>query len=97
MRMAGDDIREYRGVRVKVELRQIMQDVDFMTVNFDDVVCGKTVRPGAYVVIAAHGSDGRDSSEQVQNRGIADVAAMNDEVRVAQRIKRLRPNQTMGI
>lgn len=97
MRMAGDDSRESRGVRVKVELRQIMQDVDFMTVNFDDVVCGKTARPGAYVVIAAHGSDGRDASEHVQNRWIADVAAMNDEVRVAQRIKGLRPNQTMGI
>jgi hypothetical protein len=97
MRMAGDDSRESRGIRVKVELRQIMQDVDFMTVNFDDVVCGKTAHPGAYVVIAAHGSDGRDASEHVQNRWIADVAAMNDEVRVAQRVKRLRPNQTMGI
>ena len=65
MRMAGDDSRESRGVRVKAELRQIMQDVDFMTVNFDDVVCGKTARPGAYVVIAAHGSDGRDASKHV--------------------------------
>src|SRR5216684_4267660 len=71
--------------------------VDLMTVNFDDVVCGKTARPGAYIVIAAHGSDGRDASEHVQNRWIADVAAMNDEVGVAQRVKRLRPNQTMGI
>ena len=95
--MAGDDSRESRGIRVKVELRQIMQDVDFMTVNFDDVVGGKTARPGAYVVIAAYGSDGRDASEHIQNRWIADVAAMNDEVGVAQRVKRLRPNQTMGI
>ena len=39
------------------------------------------------VVIAAHGSDGRDASEHVQNRWIADVAAMNDEVRVAQRVE----------
>jgi hypothetical protein len=62
--MAGDDSRESRGIRV-VELRQIMQYVDFMTVNFDDVICGKTARPGAYVVIAAHGSDGRDASKHV--------------------------------
>jgi hypothetical protein len=39
-------------------------------------------------------SDGGNASERVQNRWIADVATMNDEVRIAKRIKRFRPNQT---
>jgi len=42
-------------------------------------------------------SDGRNASERVHNRWIADVATINDEVRVAKRIKRYRPNQTVGI
>jgi hypothetical protein len=97
MGMAGDDSRESRGMRIEVELRQVMKNVDFLAANLDDVVCGKTARPSAYVVIAAHSSDGRNASERVQNRWVADVAAMNDEVRVAKRIKRFRPNQTVGI
>ena len=48
MGMAGDDSRESRGMRIEVELRQVMKNVDFLAANLDDVVCGKTARPSAY-------------------------------------------------
>jgi hypothetical protein len=47
--------------------------------------------------ISSFSSDGRNASERVHNRWIADVATMNDEVRVAKRIKPFSPNQTVGI
>lgn len=97
VRMAGDDSRESRGSWIELELRQVMKDVDCVAANLDHIVCGKTATPSARVVIATHGSDRRNGSERVQNRWVADVAAMNDEVRVVERIERLRPNQTVGI
>ena len=95
--MAEDDSCEARGIRVEVKLRQVMQYVDSVAANFDHVGLGKSVRPSARVIVSAHRSDRRDATERVQHRWISDVAAMNDEVRVAERIKRFRPNQPVGI
>ena len=94
VRMAGDDSRESRGSWIELELRQVMKDVDCVAANLDHIVCGKTATPSARVVIATHGSDRRNGSERVQNRWVADVAAMNDEVRVVERIEasgRIKP------
>jgi hypothetical protein len=95
--MAEDDSCESRGIRVEVKLRQVMQYVDFVAANFDHVRRGKSARPSVCVIVAAHRSDRRDAAKYVQYRRLSDIAAMNDEVRVAKRIKRLRPNQAVGI
>jgi len=95
--MAGDDSRKSCGIRVTVELRHVMNNIDPVTANLDHVMCGKAARPNISIVIASYTSDGRNASERIQNRWIADVPAMNDHLRVAQRIERLRPNQAMGI
>ena len=95
--MAGDDSRKSCGFRVTGEFRQVMNNVDSMTANLDHVMCEKAARPSTSIVIAAYSSDGRNASKRIQNRWIADIPAMNDDFRVAQRIERFRPNQAMGI
>jgi hypothetical protein len=74
-----------------------VKNVDRVPANLDDVVGRKAVSPHNFVVIAADRANWCEGSERIQDSWIADVAAMNDEVRVSERVECLGSNQTMGI
>jgi hypothetical protein len=65
--------------------------------------CGPRLNPpdargGARLIDIAPDREGRgDAAKPIEYFGIADIAAMYDDLRAAQRIKRLRPDQAMGI
>jgi hypothetical protein len=74
-----------------------VKDIDQVSANLDEVAGRKTESPRAFVVVASDRAHRCKLLERYQDRRVTDVATMNDEVRVVQRIERLRPNQTMGI
>jgi hypothetical protein len=95
--VAGHYGREARGGRIEIELRKVVKNVNRMAANLDNVVCRKAARLRTLVVIATDRADGREGSECIQDCRVADVATMNDEVRIMERIERFGPNQSMGI
>ena len=95
--VTGHDGAEARGIRIDGEFRQIVKDVYQVTADLDDVVCWKVASPAALVVVTAYRVNRRDRLERAQDGRVTDVATVNDEVRVPERLDRLRPNQAMGI
>jgi hypothetical protein len=97
VRMAEDYSSEARGGRIEIELCEVVKNVNRVAADLDNVECRKAAGPRILVVVAADRADRSEGSERVEDGGIADVATMNDHVRVAQRIECRGPNQTMGI
>ena len=97
MRVTKDNSGQTRSIGIGVEFREVVKDQDRVPANFDQVLRREAVRPTAPVVIAADRANRRKCPEHLQDDRVTDVTAMNDEVRAAERIKRLRPNQAVGI
>ena len=53
--------------------------------------------PGAAVVVAAHGTDGRDLSQCLEDIGASDVARVQDELATTERLERFGANETVGV
>jgi hypothetical protein len=86
VRVTGDDGREASGIRIEVELREVVKDIDRVVADLDDVVCRKAGSPSALVVIAADRADRCKGSERFQDGWATDVATVNDELRVSESI-----------
>jgi hypothetical protein len=75
---------QYRGYaaccKIEIEFGKIVKHVNELRLNPDQVTLGKAVGPASMVIVATDRPDRRDSSERLQNRRIADVATMNDQV-----------------
>ena len=97
VRVAGDYCGEARFGRIEVKLRKVVKNVDRVAADLDYVVCREAASPGALIVVAADRADRCKGSERFQYAWVTDIATMNDEVRVPERIECLGPNQTMGI
>jgi hypothetical protein len=95
--MAEDYGGEARGGRIEIELREVVKNVDRVVSDLDDVVGQKAASPRTLIVIAADCANRCEGSERIKDAGIADVATMNDEVRVPERIECLESNQTVGV
>jgi hypothetical protein len=97
MRVTGHDSGEARGIRIEVEFQEVVKDIDRVAADLDDVVGWKVASPATLVVVAADRVDRCDGSESFQDGWVTDIATVNNEVRVPERIECLGPNQTMGI
>jgi hypothetical protein len=95
--VAGNYGGEACGGRIEIEFCKVVKNVYSVIADLDNVECRKAASPRTVVVITADRADGCEGSERVQDGWIADVATMNDEVRVPERIECLGPNQTMSI
>ena len=64
--------------RVQVELGEIVQHVNRHSADLELSALGYRARPALAIVIAAHRGHGRDLAQRLENRRIADIAAMDD-------------------
>ena len=62
-----------------------------------DQRCRRQRRQVFPVHIAAHRKNRRNRAKPIEDRALAHVAGVDDQVRSAQRIERLRPQQAVGI
>jgi hypothetical protein len=53
VRVTGEDGREASGLRIEVELQEVVKDIDRVGTDLDDVICRKAGSPSTLVVIAA--------------------------------------------
>jgi len=92
MRVTKDNSGQTRRIDTGVEFREVVKDTDCVSTNLDQVLHREVVRPTAPVVIAPDCANRRKSPERVQDDRVADVTAMNNEVRTSQGLERLGPN-----
>jgi hypothetical protein len=92
MRMTAHDYSDTARLQIEVKFSKIVKHVDRLRLNLDQVVLEEAAGPSAMVIVAAYRANRRDSSKCFQNRGIADVAAMNDQIGAAKRLYRLWPD-----
>src|SRR5215475_7246606 len=85
------------GNGVVVQLGQVVNHVYGGRTDLDQVSLRNGRRPGARVVIAAHGFHGSDLRELLENTPVSDIAGMYDQVTASERIKRLRTQQSVGV
>ena len=83
--------------RVQIQLVQIVQHVERHLPDLQHVGLGDVRRPALAVVVAAHGGDGRDPAERVEDVRRADVARVHDALDAGQRGQRLRPHQAVRV
>ncbi len=93
---ADDDAKAGRG-RVDLKLFNIVDNVDADFSDFDDGRFRKLVRPFTLVIIASNRNDGGDRLQSRDYLGLSDVVGVDDQVGVSERLKRLRPEQAVGI
>ena len=92
MRVTKDNRGQTRSIGIGVEFREVVKDTDCVSTNLDQVLRREAARPTTPVVIAADCAHRRKSPERVQDDRVADVTAMNNEVRTSQGFERLGPN-----
>jgi len=97
MRMSAHDDVETRGGGIEIERVNVVQDVHRKRIRLDDFGFGKRLRPRVRIDISAHGKNGSDGFQCLENFGIAHVARMNDQVRAFERTQSLRAQQSMRV
>src|SRR5262249_53584919 len=70
------------GIRIELHFREVVKTLDVWAADLDHVVWRKSAAPPASIVVAANRTDRRNLSEALQNGRVADIATMNNEVRV---------------
>ena len=95
VRVAADHGRKTGGHGIEVV--EVVQDVDEATGDLDHLVSGQSRRPGAPIVVAAHGRDRGDVVQCREYRLVADVARVQDARTAGQGCERRRAHQTVRI
>src|ERR1700741_615187 len=82
MRMPKDHrlIAGFSRIELDLQLGKIMQDEQPASFELDDLAIRELLGHAARFDVAAHGDQGRDGTELMQNLLLADIACMNDEV-----------------
>ena len=106
--VAVDNDAHARRGRVQVELLDDVQEIDEgagrsrrhlagrMT-QVDDFTLRQAGREFPRVRVAAHRANGCDLGEGIEDRGVADVPRMEDQVASGQCVQRLRADQAVGV
>ena len=95
--MAAHDNRESSGFGLKVQLRQIVQDVDGSAAQFKHLGFRQPARPSPLVDVAAHSGQRSNRRKLFEDLGRAGIPGMNDVLRPAQRREGLRAQQTVRV
>lgn len=97
MTVPRDHHAESGSLGLQIQLRQIVQDVNRRTAEFDYFGLRESASPGALIDVAANRRERRDCYQGFENFGITDIAGMNNVVRAAQGLNRFRPEQAVRI
>ena len=97
MAMPRDHYSETSRFRFKVQLTEIVQNVDGDALYLDHVRFGQPSRPRFFVDVASDRRQGSKRCEFFEDLGLADVARMDDVIRPAKRVDRFRPKQPVRV
>ena len=95
--MTEDYRREPGRVRIEVECRQVVQDIEMYSTHLDNLRLGQRRCPRARVDVAANGNGRSDRSQPFEHVEFADVPGVNDQLRPLQGVNRLRTKQSVRI
>jgi len=95
--MPADNNLESRGFGHEVDLSEIVKDVHSHLVDLEGFRLGEIAGPRLPIDVASHGLDRRQCPQGVEDRGLADVPAVNYQLRVPERLDRLWPQEPVGI
>lgn len=97
MGVAAYDGVETGGLRLEVEILEIVKHIKMEPSGLDNCGEGQFLRPGLRVHITAHGKYGSNAFELCQNFGRAHVSGMNYELHPEQSALCFRAEKTVGI
>ncbi len=95
--MARHDDLNACGVRLHVELREIVDCIDEDLADLNELGLAEARRPRPAVVVASHCGNRRDGRERLEHAGIAEVAAVNDAVAALEELDCLGTQETMCV
>ena len=95
--VSGNDNRDFRELWIEIDVVQIVENVNKRLSRFHRFAKWQCGCPVAPVRVAAHGVDWSDEPKLYKNFRIPNIAGVNDEVRAAQGIERLWPQQAVGV
>jgi len=95
--MPGEHRGEAGGRGLEIELREVMKHVEGVGADLDDVIGGKVRRPRTFVVVAADGANGSESTKRVQNRACTDVPAVADQIASAELLDGFGPHEPVRV
>src|SRR5579864_846831 len=84
MGVAADDCVEAGGLRIEIEILEVVEHIETEARSLDNCGQRKFPRPGLRVHIAPHGENRRDKLELRENFGCAHVSRVNDELHTKQ-------------
>ena len=84
-------------LRLHIEPRQIMKNIDRNSAEFHHVSLRQLARPCLSVDVASYGRDRRNRAKFIENLSPSNIAAMNDVFGPAQCPQRLRTKQPVGV
>ena len=82
---------------IKDGVRKIVNDIDENLAELDQLRFRQRVGPCAPVVVAAYYRDRRNTREFINDRRVANITGVDDEITVAQEVNRLRSEKVMRI
>lgn len=97
MTVARDYDLESRRCRLQVELTKIVENINRDAAKFDYFCLRQLSRPGSRVDIASNRRQGRNASEFVENLRRADIARVDDVLRLVQRGNRFGAKQAVSV
>ena len=97
MAVAVHDSRESSRLGLEIELVNVVQNVNCDAAGFENSGFGQFLRPRAAIHIATNGDHWRNLAQAVKNRGVADIARVNDVVGTSEGVNRFRSQQAVGI
>lgn len=97
VRVPADHHPDSRGNRIEVKSLQIMQHVDAASIQLKKFRLRQQRTRAAPIDIAPNRSDRSGLPKLIEDRGIANVASVEDVFNSAKRLDGLRPKQAMRV
>jgi hypothetical protein len=97
MGVPRNDRRESRSLRVEVERREIVKDIQLQFADGDDVRHRQSSGPLPRVDVAANGNRRRDGAQMFEDSRFTDITSVNDELRCVQCFDSLRAKEPVRV
>lgn len=97
VRVAEENGGEFGGGRIEVERCQIVQHVE-VVIGGEIDLGRRQIGAGAFAVgVAVNGGDGRDARQSLQDRGLADIAHVENVIDAGQRCQKFGTNESVRV
>ena len=97
MTVPRDHDLESGHLRLQIQLRQIMEDVDGDAIQLNNLGLRQLAGPPTVINVSANRSEWCNCGQFFENFGIANIPGVNDVVRAAQYRDRFWPKQSMSV